>query len=445
MTTNPDRRHPQRFLRTAILLPALLAACATAPDAPAASDPGPVPDRDAAGLATWVEGSCRNIHTRAACRETALVRVAEERGIGTAMDVVARLGAGDSEGHILSHMIGIRGYRGAESVAEAFAECTPIHQSGCYHGVVQAYFGELRRSGPAGALSTDVMDALCAPYRGPDGDSWLLFQCLHGAGHGVMLVHENHLPTALASCDLLSSGWEREACYGGAFMESIMTVTAPHHAHVGAAAGHGHDHGDAGDHAQPAHDHHHDHAGHGAPVDPAPFPAVDPDDLHHPCSALDERYHLACYDMQTAVMLHLLDGDIAATAAACRAAPDPVLRSVCHRSLGRDINAITHGEHARSIALCSLAATADRPSCHTGVVKNVIDVTADPSSGVPYCALVPAGPERHGCFRAVGEHAAILHPRIAERTRFCDALDGADRDACMVGAGVRAASALGGS
>jgi hypothetical protein len=149
--------------------------------------------------------------------------------------------------------------------------------------------------------------------------------------------------------------------------------------------------------------------------------------------------------MQTAVMLHLLDGDIAATATACRAAPDPILRSVCHRSLGRDINAITHGEHARSAALCALAAPQDRPSCHTGVVKNVMDVTADAASGVPYCALVPAGPERQACFRAIGEHAAILLPPVAERTRFCDALEGPDRVLCLEGAGVRGASAGTGS
>jgi hypothetical protein len=424
-----------------LLLSALLAACAMAPAGPAGSAAEPLPDRDAAGLAAWVDRSCRDIQSRAECREAALARIAEERGIGTAMDVIARLDAGDSEGHILSHMVGIRGYRGAETVAESFAECTPIHQSGCYHGVVQAYFGELRRGDQRAALTSELMDALCAPYRGPEGDAWLLFQCLHGAGHGVMLVHDHHLVHALEACDLLSSGWEREACYGGAFMESIMAVTAPHHAHVGAAAA-GHEHGDSPD--PPHHDHdahdHHDHAGHGASPAAEPFPAVDPDDLHHPCSSLHARYQMACYDMQTAVMLHLLDGDIAATAAACRTAPDPVLRSVCHRSLGRDINAISYGQHARSAALCALAAPEDRPSCHTGVVKNVIDVTADAGSGVPYCEITPAGPERQACFRAIGEHAAILLPRMAERTRFCDALESVDRERCLEGAGVKGAA-----
>jgi hypothetical protein len=419
-------------LASTLLCTLLLAACVGATGTPGPPDPGPVPGGDAAALAAWIHNACQDPAGRAECREMAVVRVAEERGIATAMDLVARLGAGDSEGHALSHMVGIRGYRGADAVGESFADCTPIHQSGCYHGVIQAYFGEQRRAGTP-TLTSESMDALCAPYRGPDGDAWMLFQCLHGAGHGVMLVHDGHLVRALEACDLLTSGWERESCYGGAFMESVMTVTSPHHAHVGTAAMAGHGHEPQG-HEDHGHDHHghEDHAGGGADA----FPPVDPNDLHYPCSALADRYQVACYDMQTAVMLHLLDGDVEATAAACREAPDDLLRTVCHRSLGRDINAITHGDHRASAALCALAAREDRPACHTGVVKNVVDVTADPASGLPYCALVPSGAERAACYQAVGEQTAILRPQPADRTRFCGELPAADREACLAGAGV---------
>jgi hypothetical protein len=387
---------------------------------------GPLPDRDLAGLASWIVDVCDvALQTRLACREAAVVRIARERGIAQAVDVVARLDAPDGEGHVLTHMVGIRGYRGAATVAESFAQCTPIHQSGCYHGVIQAYFDEVRQDpGPAG-LDADRMDAVCAPYDGAQGDRWQYFQCLHGVGHGVMLVHDNHLPRALASCDLLSGRWEREVCYGGAFMENVMGVVAPHHDHVAAAP----DADDPGGH----HDHHAHHGHHDAAAEP--FPAIDPDDLHYPCSVLDERYRMACYDMQTAAMLHTLDGDIAATAAACRNAPDPILRSVCHRSLGRDINAITNGVHARSAELCALAAPADRGACHTGVVKNVIDVTANPASGLAYCAVVADGAESQACYRAIGEQTAVLVADPADRRRFCDALDNPGRTACLQGSG----------
>jgi hypothetical protein len=426
----PRRR--QTPAASALLFVVVATACATPRGGPEAVAAGPLPDRDAAGLASWIADLCHaNLQTRLECREAAAVRIARERGIATAMDVVARLGAPDGEGHVLTHMVGIRGYRGAATVAESFAQCTPIHQSGCYHGVIQAYFDEVRQDfGPAG-LDADRMDAVCAPYGGAEGDRWQYFQCLHGVGHGVMLVHDNHLPRALASCDLLSGRWEREVCYGGAFMENVMGVVAPHHDHVAGTPDPDHHAGHDDHHA------HHDHHDHAA----EPFPAIDPDDLHYPCSVLDERYRMACYDMQTAAMLHLLDGDIAATAAACRRAPDPILRSVCHRSLGRDINAITNGVHARSAELCALAAPEDRGACHTGVVKNVIDVTADPAAGLAYCAVVAGGPESQACYRAIGEQTAVLLAGPPDRRRFCDALDDPGRTACLQGSGAVSAGA----
>jgi hypothetical protein len=462
MTTPPATplaaRRASPLLATALLMG--FAACATTPAGTAAVQSAPLPGGDGAALGAWIGAVCdADPQTRTECREAAIVRIAETRGIGPAMEAVGHLGAADGEGHVLTHMIGIRGFAGAESAGEAFAACTPIHQSGCYHGVVQAYFGELHATGGPAALTTERLDNLCGEHRGEGGDRWLLFQCLHGMGHGVMLVHDNHLPRALEACDLLSSSWEREACYGGAFMESVMTVVAPHHDHVGeAAAGHGHgerhgmDEDDAEHHqhhqhhAHHAHHAHHEdhedhenhrHDGHGVNADAdAPFPALDPDDPHYPCNVLDARYQPACYDMQTAAMLHIFEGDIAATAAACRDAPDAALRAICHRSLGRDINAITYGVHEESAALCALASERYRPSCHVGVVKNVIDVTADAADGLAYCALVPEGQESEACYRAIGEQTVMLMADPADRRDFCEALPAEAREVCREGARV---------
>jgi len=424
------------------LLVIALTACAAAASGRGAIQEAPLPAGDGSTLATWIDELCGvDPRTRAECREAAVVRIAELRGIAPAMEAVAHLGAPDGEGHVLTHMVGIRGFPLAETADEAFAACTPIHQSGCYHGVIQAYFGRLQATDGSEALTTERLDGLCAEYRGEGGDRWLLFQCVHGMGHGVMLVHDNHLPRALESCDLLTSSSEREGCYGGAFMENVMTVVAPHHDHVGEAAGHAHT-AHPQDAADEAHEHHQHHQHHGEHVHAHPghgeggFPAIDAEDPHYPCSVLEARYQPACYDMQTSAMLHIFEGDIELTAAACRGAPDGVLRGICHRSLGRDINAISQGVHEESAALCALAAVPDRPSCHVGVVKNVIDVTAEPADGLAYCAQVPAGGESQACHRAIGEQAAMLMAYPGDRRNFCDRLEGEDRAACREGARV---------
>ena len=93
-------------------------------------------------------------------------------------------------------------------VAETFRECRPSFQSGCYHGVIQSYFTAVSTSGQQ--VDGQAVNALCADYRTDGSDRWLLFQCVHGLGHGLTMLHQYHLPTALAGCDLLSEAWDRD-------------------------------------------------------------------------------------------------------------------------------------------------------------------------------------------------------------------------------------------
>src|SRR3989442_12919190 len=79
-------------------------------------------------------------------------------------------------------------------------------------------------------------------------------------GHGLTMFRGHDLPQALTDCDLLSDGWDRESCYGGAFMENVINVTSPHHPATELAA----------------HRHHH--------MAMSPFKAIDPAAPPYPCS-----------------------------------------------------------------------------------------------------------------------------------------------------------------
>src|SRR5690606_20446047 len=124
------------------------------------------------------------------------------------------------------------------------------------HGVIQSYFVD-HAARHGSHLDVATVDGLCAAQRGDEGEQWLLFQCAHGMGHGLLMLAGYHLPTALEWCDLVSDPWERESCYGGVFMENIVHVTMPHHTGrppAAPAASQAHaDHGDMGHAAgQPA-------------------------------------------------------------------------------------------------------------------------------------------------------------------------------------------------
>ena len=374
------------------------------------------------------------------CYESALLARLREEGAGAALVLLGRLADLDDDvrrdGHMYAHGIGLAALSSPDQVGRVFASCTPAWQSGCYHGVIQSYFLATRRAGAA--LSTASVDALCADYRGREGQYWLLFQCTHGLGHGLTMFHGHDLRLALTSCDLLSRQSERESCYGGAFMENIVNVTHPHHVADGGDGGSGHDgHADHSAHAAPAadaHAGHGDHSAHGAApaqiASAAPWRALDPADLHYPCSVVDAKYLDACYTIQTAAMLYHTRQNVGRTARECGRAPERVRRT-CYESLGRDLSTIAGRDVRDAVRLCDFADAPFRPACNVGVVQSVINMNTDPAEGVPYCRAVTDSPSKRACYIVVGQQASGLANGAERREQACARAEPAFVDICL--------------
>src|SRR5690242_3295915 len=365
--------------------------CLAARDQDGASQARQAPTPDSIALADSALRTCHGLSGDAQmdCYDGFLDPLVTSRGVRTAMGTLNALGARDPQlrvdGHVYAHAIGITaGRAGGADLTRAFASCTEIFQSGCYHGVIQAYFERVR------TVDTASANRMCSSYASPGADQWLRFQCVHGMGHGLMMVYAHNLPRALSGCDLLRAEWDRESCYGGAFMENVVNATAPHHA------------------SHMLHSHADSHES-----EAAPFKALDSTDLQYPCSIVGQRYLVACYNMQTSVMLYFTHGDIAITARRCLDAPEPV-RYVCYQGLGREISGYARQDHREAIRLCGLASAPYRPWCHFGVVKNFIDLTARVDDGLAYCRAVGGTGSRSKCYEAVGEEIAVLHNDLGE-------------------------------
>ena len=445
------------FSSSALLALALLGGCARqqASSSSAASEEAPAsgglaqvewtPAASPDSIAAWALAGCRGASDRGQCVEQALISVIQPAGVDKAMAALLRAVAADTtlrgDGHALAHGIGIAAYQGAGTVSRTFARCTTDFQSGCYHGVIQAYFADTAAAGQG--VTADRLNALCADYRAP-GNRWLLFQCGHGMGHGLMAVNQHHLIKALDGCDLLSEHFEREACYGGAFMENIINVTHPHHtattrggdahaehgaAQAGADGGHAHgEHASAGENASAGGHGHGDHGDAAA----EPFQALDKEQPLYPCTIVEEQQLTSCYQMQTSAILWHNGGDFAAAAAECERAPES-MRRTCFISLGRDANSYAAGDHDRVLALCGAAPSARQPWCFVGAVKNMMDITADPEDGLAFCRKVP-GAGKPACYRGVGQTVWVLHADDAGRERACARAESGYVPECRAGA-----------
>ncbi|HUE97354.1 MAG TPA: hypothetical protein VMN39_11885, partial [Longimicrobiaceae bacterium] len=334
-----------------------------------------------------------------------LLRRLEREGLGAALAALDSLAARDPEvrrlGHAYAHSIGIAAYEGTGSIGATFGRCTPVFQSGCYHGVVQAYF--LARGGsPEARVDVEVVNGLCAEQRDDVSLRWHLFQCAHGLGHGLMMATGNHLPSALEACDLVEDPWEREVCYSAVFMENVVQATAGDGAlgRPGASA----------------------HVHVAPPVGAGDFPPLKREAPLYPCTVLEERYLGACYEMQTSAILNLNGFDVAAAARACPHAPEP-FRPTCFRSLGRDISALTVQNHRKAIALCAVVPDEYEPFCHLGYAKNLVDLTAEPAHGFAFCRLLQQPDSKRVCYTGMGEELWVLEDDVAARAAACEAAE----------------------
>lgn len=258
-------------------------------------------------------------------------------GTGAMEEILTDAGGGSViDCHQPAHRAGRAAYK-LEGVA-VFGEGDASCHSGFYHGAMEALLAEHGTDGLAARI-----DSVCAEF----ATSFGRFECLHGVGHGVLVYQDFDLPRALDVCDELANTYAATSCYGGVFMENIVTGQG-----AGAVPGH----------------------------------ATDwvSDDPHFPCNVQSDKnerpYH--CYQMQTSWMLTLHNFDFSRVAADCLQAPAD-MRPVCFKSLGRDAAGHTLREVHRTAALCGLVPReADYyDQCIIGALNVIVDFWGEKLSG----------------------------------------------------------------
>ena len=401
----------------------VLAACIVL-QAPAAAQPNKA--AQLAADASAAIKTCRSADAAAerGCYAQAFSARIASGGPASALELLDRLAALEpkvrSDGHFYAHHIGASALDAPADIGRVFASCTPGYQSGCYHGVIQSYFIAKERAGEG--VTAQSVDALCQDYRGTRAD--LLFQCTHGLGHGLAILQRHDLPAALTACDLLSREAEREMCYAGAFMESLVNATHPGHSVVPAVKASSGGAAEADPHAH--------HAGHPATAASAKpsFRALDPSNLHYPCSAVAEKYLIACYTIQTSAMLHHTGNDVGRAASECGRAPEKA-RTTCFISLGRDVTTAAAGSNREAVRLCGLVEAGFRATCHRSVAETLVNMNANPVEAIAYCRAVGEADGKSACYTALGEQASVLPKGTEKREQACRAAEAAYRDACL--------------
>lgn len=310
------------------------------------------------------EAPCSVEKAELACWEEYYKRVIETHGAKIALfDLKARFAAGGTPRtycHTFLHDIGFAAAKEYGSIAKAYANGDTFCRAGYYHGVLEGKFGH-----EGGERLLSELDSICAEVEGEERYSYAYFSCVHGIGHGLMAYFDHDVFESLAGCDRLSQSWERSSCYGGVFMENIMSDS---------------------------------------PESPSAY--LKKDDVLYPCTAVEVKYRRECYLMQTSHILELYDGDFEAVFRVCNSAEEE-FQTPCFQSIGRDASSWSRGEPGTVNVYCTKGKTSEeRLQC---IVGAAIDFTQ--SVGV-YQARALCGfldeDLQNACAEAVESHIRAL-------------------------------------
>lgn len=230
--------------------------------------------------------------------------------------------------------------------------------SGYYHGAMESF---LKKQGTDNLAKN--IDMLCNQFPTRFG----LFECLHGVGHGVLAYLSYDVPKALEACRELSSDYAKTSCFGGVFMENIVTAQ-------GRGAGSSHD-----------------------------TKWVN-DDPHFPCNGVDGSFDVQyqCYLMQTSRMLDISHYDFTFVKDQCLKAPQDMM-SVCFKSMGRDIAGQTLRDPKKIIEKCAIVPSIYHAICIEGALNVIMDFWGENLTDQPQalCSLLPDDDART-CFENFG-------------------------------------------
>ena len=219
--------------------------------------------------------------------------------------------------------------------------------------------------------------------------SFLLYQCLHGLGHALMIYTADRLPFALALCDDLTGVWAQHSCDGGVFMQNFNPPDA---------------------------------------LSPFQSTYIKPSDPIYPCNAVPVGDKLYCYMQITQNMLNLNHDDLAKVAPLCLRAERGWV-GICYQSFGRDVSGFTQYQPRAALADCRLAGRY-LGDCVFAVVRDYTNNDGNGTRAAGLCALSPAQ-VRGICYYGMGTILQTIEPAGSGLHQACQALAPAYLNECL--------------
>ena len=324
------------------------------------------------------------------CYRQAFANLAYKEGPQKALQVLSgddqSMPAVHSDCHQITHWVGHGGLAHYHNdAAQALSHGAMTCNSGYYHGVLQSAFAGL----PKGAVEHKARVLCTTPA--VNTDDFLLYQCVHGLGHGLMIYSGDDLPWSLRTCHTLQSDFDRVSCTGGVFMQNQDT-TMGRSKYLKASN----------------------------PL--------------YPCNIVARQDKYYCYLMATSLILPKVSYNWKRASDWCRRAEKGWV-DICFQSLGRDASGTSQYNAAQAVRICSAAGSGES-DCIYGVARDFGNNYAGDRRSLAACTATPTRFKAR-CYEGLGTIFGALHRDEAGRRAACnDGIPKRYRLACLKGAAV---------
>jgi len=291
-----------------------------------------------------------------------------EKALATLATDDRSMSAVHADCHQITHWVGHAGlvyYKNHAGIALSHGSMTC--NSGYYHGVMQQAFAGL----PKPVVVAKAKKICGVPA--VNTSDFLLYQCVHGLGHGLMIYSGDDLPWSLQTCHKLRNSFDRISCTGGVFMQNLDST-------MGVSR------------------------------------YLKTSNPLYPCNIVSKQDKYYCYLQVTSRILSLDGYDWKKTADWCRKAEKGWVQT-CFESYGRDASGSTQYHAASTVQVCERAGknTAD---CIYGAARDYANNYAGSSQSVSVCSATPAR-WKSRCYEGIGTILGALHRSDEERKAAC--------------------------
>jgi len=276
--------------------------------------------------------------------------------------------------HHQVHSLGKFLYTFTGDLREALLHSNQKCGGALYHGVVESFFSTQKFSDKSKIENMDIIN-IC-PEDHKNTNSLQRWQCIHGIGHGLSIVYDYNILSAVTRCEEFDSRFEELSCSKGVFMENTL-----HYFYT-----------KEGD--------------------------FEKDNIFYPCNIVDKKFAPACYHYHTLYLNHQRDVSVYDGGfEECDKIEPKEFVKYCYYGLGKELAYDVYDKMPTSIPICQQGDPQLHSYCFTGLLLTLVNGWGT-DHAFEYCKILPTK-FKIDCYDGLGKWIHMKHSTEVERKQEC--------------------------